>query len=59
MSRIRLVSRVPFVDPLLPAPAIQAETPKERYKTCEDEQTSLIGKAACYRTLVQEKLTGK
>ncbi len=52
MRRIKRLSRVPFVDPSLPAPAIQAETPKERYKTCEDEQTSLTGKAACYRTFV-------
>jgi hypothetical protein len=59
MRTITPVSRIPARIPLIPARASQAETPKERYKQCESEQSSLGGIASCYRTFLQEKSDDK
>ncbi len=59
MPAIKCVSRRRDGRRLIPVPAIQAETPKERYKDCESEQTTLGGLASCYRTFLQEKAQDK
>jgi hypothetical protein len=59
MRNITPVSRIPDGITLIPARAIQAETPKERYKDCESQQSSLGGIASCYRTFLQEKSEDK